>query len=305
MSARSDLAALSRKRLERLQSSLKGALDTGEVEAIHQVRVSSRKLVECIHIFATCLPERPIRQARKALRRIRNLFRDVRDLDVLQLSLSQAGGDSNLSPTDLAQLEGCLTGRRERALNEVRSTCKSVRTGKIIRRVETLIDDFERNATEDDAEILAAARSRWRKRADGLVQETDPSTQRESLHPMRLQLKRFRYSTELLLRLEGRLGDEILQKLAGLQDELGAWNDGVFAVREITRIARQPDTLASEPHRSASLLAYAGARCRDMEARHESILSRLPATHAYLERVRQSSLMYDPAGPAPLANTAG
>lgn len=305
MSARTDLAALSRKRLERLQTSLTAALETGEVEAIHQVRVCSRKLVEFIHIFGTCLGERPIRRARKSLRRIRNLFRDVRDLDVLQTSLSKVGGDTNMSPTDLAQLEGCLTTRRERALNQVRAECKSRRIGRATDQVEALIDDFEESATEDDARILDAARTRWRKRADDLIHETDAHTRRESLHPMRLQLKRFRYSSELLLRLEGREGQEVLQELAGLQDELGAWNDGVFAVREITRIARQPDTLAAEPRRSASLLAYAGARCLDMEARHESILSRLPATHAYLRRVRQSSLMFDPAGPATLANTAG
>lgn len=304
MSARSDLASLSRKRLERLESSLKAALEAGEVEAIHQVRVSSRKLVEFIFTFGTCTGERPVRRARKALRRLRNLFREVRDLDVLQLSLSR-GGDAKLSPTDLAQLEGSLTTRRERMLNRVRSECKSRHVDRVVDQVEALIDEFESTAQEDDAQILEAARGRWRKRADDLIAETNPATQRKSLHPMRIKLKRFRYSTELLLRLEGREGQDVLQQLAGLQDELGVWNDGVYAVREVTRIARQPDTIAAEPRRSASLLAYAGERCLDMEARHESILSRLPATHAYLERVRQTSLMFDPAGPAPLANTAG
>lgn len=305
MSARSDLASLSRKRLERLDNNLDAALESGDVEAIHQVRVSSRKLVESICIFGTCVGERSVRRVQKALKRLRDLFREVRDLDVLQLSLSKAGGDAKLSPTQLAQLEGSLTSRRERILNRVRSQCKSQKIGRVTRRVESLIDDFESDADEDDALILEAARSRWRKRADDLIAETNPAHPRESLHPMRLKLKRFRYSTELLLRLEGREGEEILQELAGLQDELGAWNDGVFAVREITRIARRPDTLSAEPHRSACLLAYAGERCVDMGVRHESIVSRLAATHAYLERVRQSSLMFDPAGPAPLANTAG
>jgi len=305
MSARSDLASLSRKRLDRLESSFKAALEAGEVEAIHQVRVSSRKLVESISMFETCLGGKPIRRVRKTLRRLRNLFREVRDLDVLQLSLSQPGRDARLSPTELAQLEGCLTTRRERTLNRVRSDCKSREIGKVIRQVEALIDNFESTAKEDDAQILDAARCRWRERADDLISETNPATHRESLHPMRIKLKRFRYSTELLLRLEGRDGLEVLQELASLQDELGAWNDGVFAVREITRIARQADTLSAEPRRSASLLAHAGERCLDMEARHGSILSRLPATHAYLERVRQSSMLFDPAGPAPLAHTAG
>lgn len=304
MSARSDLADLSRKRLERLATNLKAALENGEVEAIHQVRVSSRKLVEFIHIFGLFVGERAIRRVRKSLRGIRILFRDVRDLDVLQMSLSKAGSDTNFSPTDLAQLEGCLTSRRERKLNRARMACKSREVGTIVDQVGALIDDFDEVAG-DDARILDSARVRWRKRADDLVRETDPATKRESLHPMRLKLKRFRYSTELLLRLEERAGDEILQELAGIQDELGAWNDGVFAIREVTRIARQADTLAAEPRRSAGLLAYAGARCLEMQARHESILSRLPATHAYLQRVRQSSLMFDPAGPAPLANTAG
>jgi len=303
MGARSDLAAFSRKRLERLESNLAAALEHGEVEAVHQVRVSSRKLVEPIRIFSSFLGAGSIRRAGKTLRRIRNQFRDVRDLDVLQMSFSQAESEPNLSPTHMAQLEGWLTSRRERALNRARARCKSPTPEKIVASIAALIDDFEESAGRDDRRIIDDARAQWRERADELISETDPAKHRDSLHPMRICLKRFRYSTELLLRLEGREADDILLELAALQDELGAWNDCVFAAREIARLARDPDTLATQPRWAASLFAYAGERCLQMEAKHASIVSRLPATHAYLKRVRESSLTNQPTPQAPLANT--
>lgn len=285
MSARSDLAGFARKRLDRFEANLAESLATGEVEAVHQVRVSSRKLVEPIRLIGTFVGERAPRRVIKELRRFRNRFRDVRDLDVLQLSFTQAGNEPNLNPTDLAQLEGCLTSHRQRALNKARGKCKSREIAKLISSIGKLIDTFEARADKDDRRILDDARAQWRERADELIAETDPAKSRQNLHPMRICLKRFRYSTELMLRLEGREDDSILRELADLQDELGAWNDCVFAAREVARLAGDPDTLAGQPRWSGHLFAYAGERCLQMEARHDSIVARLPEVNAFLKRV--------------------
>src|SRR5262249_14447238 len=112
-------------RLDRLRDQLDAALASGEVDAVHGTRVASRRLNEALLVMSPWLNRAELRMARRGLRKLRNAFRKVRDLDVLQMSLAQP--PPGLDPGSLAQLEGFLTRRREKAL--AKSVRKAGRIG--------------------------------------------------------------------------------------------------------------------------------------------------------------------------------
>ena len=284
MTLASDLLTFSRKRLERLESSLETALATGDVEAVHDVRVASRRLAEPLDIMAHFLGVKRIKRARRLLRHVRRAFQSVRDLDVMQMALGHEPTAPGMNPNDLAQLEGVLTGRRERALRDARSIGRELTPARVSRAVSDLFCDFDHAVEErHNAPMQDYARSVWRDRASALLDDAPPDAEGANLHDTRIRLKQLRYSTELLLRLEGREDDELLHEMAGMQDLLGSWNDHLVAAAEMARIARKEDTLARQPVWAAHLLEYAAARAIQADAGRAAILSAWPAVR---DRVR-------------------
>jgi len=225
-----------------------------------------------------------VKRARRLLRHVRRAFQAVRDLDVMQMSLSPESTAPQMDAHDLAQLEGVLTGRRERALRDARSIGRELTPTRISRAVSDLLDDFDHDVQDrHQAQMLDYARSVWRDRASALLDDAPPDAEGANLHDTRICLKQLRYSTELLLRLEGREDDEFLREMAGMQDLLGVWNDHLVAAAEMARLARKEDTLARQPLWAARLLEYAAARAVQADAGRGAILGAWPAVR---DRVR-------------------
>jgi CHAD domain-containing protein len=82
-----------RKQLQRLREALEQVSATGEPEAIHHARVACRRLNELLDLMAVWLDGETIRRVRRSLKRVRRVFQQVRDVDVLLTSLSQAEED--------------------------------------------------------------------------------------------------------------------------------------------------------------------------------------------------------------------
>lgn len=85
----------------------------GEVEAIHAMRVGTRRLRVALINFAACWPKEKRRQLKDWLQNLADALGEVRDLDVLMESLQQK--QSILSETERALLNNLLERlRRQR-----------------------------------------------------------------------------------------------------------------------------------------------------------------------------------------------
>src|SRR5437867_1255542 len=138
----SNLLEYTEKQLKRLTSKLEKLRESGDVDAVHDLRVASRRLVAPLRIMADYIGDKRIRQIIRDLRKLRGAFRDTRDLDVVQSSLV-APGPTSLDPTALARLEGFLTRKRERSIRRARREAERLDVEGMESSVRSIVRLFE------------------------------------------------------------------------------------------------------------------------------------------------------------------
>lgn len=267
------LAAYIEKQARRYLSNLKTVLSAGETEAVHDVRVASRRLEEPLRLVATWLGEKPIRRTARLLKRTRRALRRVRDLDVLLASLCTEAAPAGLDAKDLARLEGALTNRRERLLKKARRRFRRMQSSRAAGQVRRLSAQMQEAIGPADEAMLGEQVEALFRRAVQRLRERDPRAREAAdLHQTRIYLKQLRYSTELRRDVCGLDAPALHKALVGMQDQLGYWNDQLSAVRVIARLARGEQALADDAGWCARLLEHCAHRGREADAARRRIL---------------------------------
>lgn len=200
----------------------------GEVEAIHQLRVATRRLRAGLRLFAPILPVAPVAAAREDLAWLGRAIGAVRDLDVLALAL---GARARRLDGEMRDALGPL----ERIIRERRAAAHA-----------TLVDALDSprgRAVADRLRALAQGGPSHRetplgKLAPGLLQPLVAAVERagrrvgrdtapEDLHRLRVRVKRLRYALETLRGLGGRRVAKVVKRLARVQEVLGELQDAV------------------------------------------------------------------------------
>lgn len=279
------LAAYAQKHLKRFEKSLIAARESGEVEAVHDVRVASRRLAEPLRLMGSWLGKKSIRRERRLFRKTRRALRKVRDIDVLQRALMESSAGVFLEPTDLAQAEGVLTRRREKKLSIARRRWAEFDADRLAARANRLADRFA-NAVQEglDESLARQVESLFRKRVERLLARDPRQPESVDLHQTRICVKRLRYATELMRDTRVRADQELIDVLSKMQEHLGHWNDDLVAARMIAEVACRKDLLVEQPAWSARLLAYAAERARSAEAGRRLIVEQWSSVDAVLRR---------------------
>ena len=251
-----------------------------DAEAVHRMRVASRRMWEVIALFRATLPD-GTRALRGELGWARRALGDVRDLDVqiaeLESEARSAGGVAALAP-----LIARLAGERDAARVRMREALDTARFEALLAGLDAAIGELGSGGTNGAGEVsvgAGAARvltrrmAQVRRRGDRLDAET-PDTE---LHALRIRVKRLRYALEFLAPLYPQAAARLLPRLVALQDGLGRRQDAVIAARQFRMLAHvdqglPPGTrlamgeLAAlrraeiEPERASITAAYAAAR---------------------------------------------
>jgi CHAD domain-containing protein len=249
------LRSLVDRHLARLEESLRFEQAKDPVEALHDLRVASRRLRAFGDVFRPVVGGEAHAQADKALRKVTRAARELRDWDVhvalLESRLPRAATDA-----ERAALEHVLEDfARQRA--EV-----ARRTKKKLHRV-----DFDglrvllralRGATlerlpAEGAPTIALARELIEPvlgEAIGGAVPDDGIEHPEELHRLRLSLKRLRYALELFAPLYGGTYEVPHERARALQDLLGEHHDLVVVAELLARgqadlLSRRRATLAA------------------------------------------------------------
>jgi CHAD domain-containing protein len=279
------LAAYVQKQLKRFEKNLAAAQKSGEVDAVHDVRVATRRLAEPLGLMGVGLGRKAVDNERRLLRKTRRALRKVRDLDVLQKSLMENPSGGGLEPTDLAQVEGILTQRREKALSKARRCWARLESDRLVRRVDKLAEGYEDLMREGlDVKLARRVQDLFLQRAERLVARDPRRPESVDLHETRICVKRLRYSAELMRDTHVRADQELIDSLAKIQERLGHWNDDIVAARMIARIAQKMSSLVEQPAWAARLMAYSAERARSAEAGRQAILQEWPQVDNALRR---------------------
>lgn len=210
-----------------LEQRRRAAQRMDDAESIHDLRVSIRRLAQCLRTFRGLLAPAPAGKLRKRLKKLMGLCAAVRNRDVTIEVLQQAGAISEQRKSRL------LSMRREaeRALQErltARHRWKKEKCLKLVRMESQKVSEWtiERSIKGNVSVILPVLADDFFAAGRAAAKRHDP----ESLHQFRLHAKRFRYTLELFRRFYGSELKHCLEQLRELQQYLGAINDCVTAI---------------------------------------------------------------------------
>ena len=208
-------------RLKRFSKNLRrAAKHPDDPEAIHDLRVSIRRVVQAFKTFGELLDSAPVKKLRRRLHKVMDLCAAVRNCDVALTLLDQAGVTSAASVARLKRTRGDAGKKLHRRL-------------RAERRKHHAAPDPRSHPKERDWKLDQSLEANLSRALPMLAEEffrsgtaaLSPQASYQKLHRFRLQAKRFRYTLELFERFYGTempRGAEILKEL---QDRLGAIND--------------------------------------------------------------------------------
>lgn len=239
-----------------------------DAEAIHDTRVTLRRLEAMLDVWRDALRPRRRRRARRALRRLRRSLGAAREAEVnAALLRSRLSGDAGGPPAELRLALARLGRREDRARRRAARICRREAIEVALRRLRQAWRHLQAYPPAD-GERVVAARSRVGHRAAVAratlavaVRSGDP----EGLHRARITLKRWRYGLEALAGEDAGLAGAPAERLEQVQGSLGALHD--LAVLRATLLELSRELRSQGPRVEAPLGGMIAAL--DLELRHE------------------------------------
>ena len=224
------------RHLHRLRLHDPGTRTGEDPEALHDMRVATRRLRAAVRIFAAGIPARLQSALSRELQWFGQLLGRVRDLDV---QLAKLDSFTAAAPAGFRPALGCLReymdGERVRCRAEMLSGLETARYFRLLLRLERFAYGRARGQPRDAVarEPIATAGHRAIKKAFRRLckcgQRIEAMPRPEDLHALRIRAKRLRYLLEFLEELTGKAGRRLVKRLTVLQDLLGSYRDAVVA----------------------------------------------------------------------------
>jgi CHAD domain-containing protein len=194
-------------------------------EAVHDLRVATRRLISTLDLVDRIHPEANLRKARRALKRQLDMFGPLRDVQVQLLTIDKM----LLSFPELQEFDNFLAKRERKLMQHLGMELKRVKTGKIrksivvaARQLEAL-PDTPAVQQEKRAEAILAIEMAFNRVVERkhVITPTDGP----SIHRMRVAFKKFRYMVESLAPLRGRPISKQLKAMNAFQGSMGDIQD--------------------------------------------------------------------------------
>ena len=213
-----------RQRLAALSRTLPGARK-GDVQAVHQARVATRRIREALPLVAR---GRTGKSLKKSVRKLTRALGPVRELDVALMNLDQLRNSGDVSEAAIARLRQLITEERQRLGAEMVRLISHFNLEKFQKKaVEAVAHGPEPSGSRDPRRI-AAALGRTARRAEGLHAAIDNAAGiylPDRLHQVRITVKKLRYALEIAQDLSGSRATTRVRTLKRVQDLLGRMHD--------------------------------------------------------------------------------
>jgi len=311
-----------------LASYVTPVMETDDVEAIHKMRVTTRRLQASLDLLQTRQTRLKVRKIKRELRDWRRVLSEVRNYDVFLLVIEKEGASRSSAHQSFEHLKAILQKRRARRLAKARRYLKKIRLGEICSKLGLDIDlnstapaaaDAEqasepetdreekpldravasRPELTDERAIALRAAERIEQRItefQALAAQSQPATNPAELHQLRIAAKRLRYLLEIVSEMGYGDTARALAWLRLLQDRIGDWHDLEAIEAEIVSIVSRRKFLKENLAESSRMLQAAA----HLQTKKEALVGKLfpvkvPRTIAATSRRLVRSLRRNPS----------
>lgn len=252
---RARLVNLLHKRQRRFGAVLTKVLSEQTPDAVHDLRVWSRRLQQTLAALFPDSRSHRLRSLRRTLRRARRALGEWRNCDVALQRLARKQRQTR-SPEKRRAWALVIDSVRKRRQREVRRARRRLVRLDLFDLAEDVAAVLKAPSPSRDGsstsprDIVLAAHAQWQKALAGALEDRRV----ENIHAFRIQTKRLRYRIELLRDLGAPDTDVPLGWLSSLQDALGGWHDRLELGRCIAAALATPETLQDQPRMCIVLL---------------------------------------------------
>jgi triphosphatase len=201
-----------------------------DIEAVHQMRVATRRLRAALSLFGDVTPG-DAEALRGELGWLADRLGAVRDLDVQLAALGQVAEELLATPEAVSPVRGWFEARRATDRDELMECLDSARFAALLGSLAALVS-VEVEEWPEGAHVLAveALPDRLRRRYQRFWKATraiDSHSPAPELHRARIRAKQLRYSLEFSAPVYGKPARALIRRATALQDVLGAIQDAV------------------------------------------------------------------------------
>jgi inorganic triphosphatase YgiF len=252
-------------------------------DAVHQMRVSARRLRSGLKVFESLLDEEWARDLRSDLGWMASGLGAARDTEVLRERLdvdAAALGDDD-APRARAVIDASLGRRMDEAEAEVRAVVDSDR---YVRLLELLVDGVRRPplthlAAEPAEDVLPPLVAKAFRRLDRRVADLEPATPSSVWHEARIAAKRARYAADAVAPVLGHDMARLAERLADVTEVLGHHQDAHVAQATLRALVADAD-----PEAAFALGRLLAAEEAAEMADRDSFLDLWPSVHRAAHR---------------------
>ncbi len=251
------LTRLLRKRLEKYVSLMPVVLVGDDPDAVHDVRVWSRRLQQSlVALFPKPRPGK-VRKLRRTLRRVRRALGQWRNCDVvLKLASKQMRRTRSREKKQAWGLvRDYLLQERGDQVARARKKLRRQDLADLVGRIEKLMVQSRRQQETEAlmALLRAGSEAAWTKWQFSLAQAME-ARERGDIHALRIASKTLRYRIELVHDLGDANTQPLLEWLKELQEALGIWNDRQVLYQAMADAMARPEFLLRKPDTARILL---------------------------------------------------
>ncbi len=249
-------------RLKRFTKNLRHAAKHSEVpDAIHDLRVSIRRVTQALRTFRDLLDPHPVEKLRGRLHKVMDLCAAVRNCDIALTLLDEVGIKGGASRSRLQKTRSAAVKKLHRRLKRERLKRHAA-------------PEFRSHPKQDAWKLNQSLEVNLCRSLPMLVENFFDSGRAaisthasdQTLHQFRLRTKRFRYTLELFEGLYGSEMERGSEILKDLQDRLGAINDCATTIEMLGRDRRAAAAVGKLlRERRAQMHAYAQDRFAPQE----------------------------------------
>ena len=273
----------------------RAVLDTESIDAVHKMRVTTRRLQASLDLLAR---EMKVRKHKKRLRGWRRRLSTVRNLDVfLEMLEKEAESRGRTRREQLELVKSILLERRVQRSAKVKRFLQDINIDAIaiglglstpaiteIPDASPAIDDARDEAPElespaatmiiDEQSVAGYAAERLDQRLvefQALAAQSHPTNDPSELHQLRIAAKRVRYLLEIVSDMGYGDASRALTWLRTLQDRIGDWHDLEALEEEIIGIVASREFMKENLSESGRMLQAAA----HLQKKKDKLVSRL------------------------------